>query len=90
MMLTCVTPVPGQAANPDLVAFSDLPEGQVGRLQVMKSGKARLLLGDHVLKLEPGTQLKFLQVTERDGVVFRFNIPGKDSCPTIMSFVGGS
>ena len=73
--------VPGQAANPDLVTFSDLPEGQVGRLQVMKSGKARLLLGDHVLKLEPGTQLKFLQVTDRDSVVFRLNMAEQDSRP---------
>ena len=51
-----------QAPEPELVTFSDLPEGQVGRLQIMKSGRARLLLGDHVLHLDAGTQLKFLQV----------------------------
>ncbi|KAF0288540.1 DNA-directed RNA polymerase III subunit RPC4 [Amphibalanus amphitrite] len=50
-----------KAPNPELVTFSDLPEGQVGRLQILKSGRARLLLGDHVLELDAGTQVKFLQ-----------------------------
>ncbi|XP_037084207.1 uncharacterized protein LOC119104585 [Pollicipes pollicipes] len=50
-----------KAADPELVTFRDLPEGQVGRLQLLKSGRARLLLGQHVLHLEPGTQVKFLQ-----------------------------
>lgn len=39
----------------------DFPEGYVGKLQVLKSGRTRLLLGSVALTLEMGTLLSFHQ-----------------------------
>lgn len=38
-----------------------LPAGRIGTLQILKSGRARLLLGDVKLQIEPGTQVAFKQ-----------------------------
>ncbi|KAK9503122.1 hypothetical protein O3M35_011756 [Rhynocoris fuscipes] len=38
-----------------------LPPGLIGKLQILKSGRARLILGDAKLWLEPGTQTAFKQ-----------------------------
>ncbi|BET01235.1 Hypothetical protein NTJ_14053 [Nesidiocoris tenuis] len=39
----------------------DLPQGRVGTLQIRKSGRATLLLGDVSLNVSPGTQSAFKQ-----------------------------
>uniref|UniRef100_T1HGK6 Uncharacterized protein n=3 Tax=Rhodnius TaxID=13248 RepID=T1HGK6_RHOPR len=39
----------------------NLPPGRIGKLQILKSGKARLILGDVKLWVEPGTQTAFKQ-----------------------------
>ncbi|CAG0891133.1 unnamed protein product [Darwinula stevensoni] len=41
--------------------LKDLPEGQLGVLKVRKSGKADLVLQGHILHVEMGTQVGFLQ-----------------------------
>ncbi|KAG8327233.1 DNA-directed RNA polymerase III subunit RPC4 [Homalodisca vitripennis] len=38
-----------------------LPGGQIGKLQILKSGRARLVFGDIKMWLEMGTQVAFKQ-----------------------------
>lgn len=40
-------------------SLRSLPPGQIGTLQILRSGRARLLLGDVKLKIESGTQVAF-------------------------------
>lgn len=42
--------------------LADLPEGQVGKLLVRKSGKVQLVLGKVTLDVTMGTPCSFLQV----------------------------
>lgn len=42
--------------------LTDIPEGKIGKLQVMKSGKTRLVLGDVTFDLSRGAPCGFLQV----------------------------
>ena len=42
--------------------MADLSEGCMGKLQVLKSGRTRLILGNIALDVEMGTQVGFLQV----------------------------
>lgn len=54
-------------------SLADLPEGFIGKLQILKSGKARLKLGSVYLDVELGTKVGFQQdlvsinASERDG-----------------------
>lgn len=48
-------------SNPDKVTLADLPEGYLGKIQVRKSGKCQLRLGDEYFDIELGTQVGFLQ-----------------------------
>jgi len=60
---------PGTHAQPKLeegksnpgVSLADLSEGCMGKLQVLKSGRTRLILGNIALDVELGTQVGFLQ-----------------------------
>ncbi|XP_049766612.1 DNA-directed RNA polymerase III subunit RPC4 [Schistocerca serialis cubense] len=47
--------------NSNRCTLKDLSEGLIGKVQLLKSGRARLVLGDTVLNLEMGTQLGFRQ-----------------------------
>lgn len=42
--------------------LSDLADGQIGKLQVFRSGKTRLVLGDMVFDVNRGAPSGFLQV----------------------------
>ncbi|KAK3725834.1 hypothetical protein QZH41_003802 [Actinostola sp. cb2023] len=43
------------------LSLKDVSEGYIGKLQVLKSGKTRLLLGDVTLDVAMGTSCSFLQ-----------------------------
>ena len=43
--------------------LSDLSEGKIGKFQIMKSGKTRLVLGDVIFDVSRGAPSGFLQVT---------------------------
>ncbi|CAN7994142.1 unnamed protein product, partial [Ixodes hexagonus] len=79
---------PGQVTNPAApppkaepeqkepgkrLTLADFPEGYVGKLQVLRSGRSRLLLGSVALTLERGTLVSFqqdlasLKVTPEEG-----------------------
>ncbi|XP_069686660.1 DNA-directed RNA polymerase III subunit RPC4 [Periplaneta americana] len=47
--------------TPKHCTLSTLSEGCIGKLQLMKSGKARLVLGNNVLYVDMGTQVCFRQ-----------------------------
>lgn len=49
------------AEAPKHCTLKSLPEGCVGKLQVLKSGRARLIFGDVVMNLDMGTQVGFRQ-----------------------------
>lgn len=49
-----------QAEN--ICTLADLPEGQVGKLLIRKSGKVQLVLGKVTLDVTMGTPCSFLQV----------------------------
>lgn len=42
--------------------LSDLSEGKIGKIQIMKSGKTRLVMGDIIFELSRGAPCGFLQV----------------------------
>eukprot|EP01057_Protomagalhaensia_wolfi_P004874 Protomagalhaensia_wolfi_Nauph_80__4873@NODE_510_length_2409_cov_10_129958_g380_i0_p2_GENE_NODE_510_length_2409_cov_10_129958_g380_i0NODE_510_length_2409_cov_10_129958_g380_i0_p2_ORF_typecomplete_len377_score69_02RNA_pol_Rpc4/PF05132_14/1_5e04RNA_pol_Rpc4/PF05132_14/4_7e02RNA_pol_Rpc4/PF05132_14/1e26PGA2/PF07543_12/1PGA2/PF07543_12/1_9e02_NODE_510_length_2409_cov_10_129958_g380_i0241154 len=42
-------------------AFSVLPEGRLGTIQIRRSGKAQLLLGEHVFDVNLGSECNFAQ-----------------------------
>jgi len=41
--------------------LTSLPEGQIGKLQIRRSGRCQLAVGDHLLDVEMGTKVGFLQ-----------------------------
>ncbi|XP_037775613.1 uncharacterized protein LOC119572581 [Penaeus monodon] len=48
-------------AQPQYCTLNTLPEGQIGKLKIYKSGKTELWLGEHKLIVNKGTQVGFLQ-----------------------------
>lgn len=56
-----IVKVEEEQSHKRLVKLSDFPEGYVGKLQVMKSGRVRLLLGTVSLSVDTGTHLSFHQ-----------------------------
>lgn len=58
------------APNSDGIRLADFPEGYIGKLQVLKSGKTRLVLGSLVLDVKMGAPFSTLQdlVSVRTGM----------------------
>lgn len=50
-----------KSKGPQKLSLKDASEGYIGKLQLLKSGKARLLLGDVTLDVTMGTPCGFLQ-----------------------------
>lgn len=57
----CVSPQEAKQAE-NICTLGDLPEGQVGKLLIRKSGKVQLVLGKVTLDVTMGTPCSFLQV----------------------------
>ena len=51
-----------QDNKPVKCTLQSLPEGYLGKMQVLKSGKTRFVLGNVTLDVATGTQCGFLQV----------------------------
>ena len=53
-----------QGATPtkDYCSLEDYPEGPIGKLQVLKSGRCRLILGDISFDMRMGTPSSFYEV----------------------------
>ncbi|XP_039254815.1 DNA-directed RNA polymerase III subunit RPC4-like [Styela clava] len=64
--------------------LEELSEGYVGKLQVMKSGKCRLLLGNIILDLTKGTHSSF----QEELVSVRLPPEGQDSAQGHMTVLG--
>ncbi|XP_037528819.1 DNA-directed RNA polymerase III subunit RPC4 isoform X1 [Rhipicephalus sanguineus] len=56
-----IVKVEEQQSHNGLIKLSQFPEGYVGKLQVMKSGRVRLVLGAVALSVDTGTHLSFHQ-----------------------------
>ncbi|KAL3220176.1 hypothetical protein MRX96_030003 [Rhipicephalus microplus] len=56
-----IVKVEEEQSHKRLVKLSDFPEGYVGKIQVMKSGRVRLVLGTVSLSVDTGTHLSFHQ-----------------------------
>lgn len=50
------------APEDNFCKLKNLSEGFIGKIQLLKSGRARLVLGDTILHLEMGTNVGFRQV----------------------------
>ena len=50
-------------ANTKHCTLNTLPEGCIGKLQLLKSGRTRLVLGNIVLCVDMGTQVGFREVS---------------------------
>ena len=46
---------------PTKSSLNSLPEGYLGKIQIRKSGKTQLIIGDNALDIDLGTQVGFLQ-----------------------------
>lgn len=54
--------VPSESVLPaPRCTLADIPEGQIGKLQIRRSGVCQLSLGDQILDVEVGTRVGFLQ-----------------------------
>ncbi|XP_063241204.1 DNA-directed RNA polymerase III subunit RPC4 [Bacillus rossius redtenbacheri] len=54
--------LPGAGDGDQPCTLRQLPEGRAGTLQVLRSGKLRLLLGSTALSVHPGTEVSYRQV----------------------------
>ncbi|KAG0433563.1 hypothetical protein HPB47_019797 [Ixodes persulcatus] len=104
---------PGQGTNPAApppkaepeqkepgkrLTLADFPEGYVGKLQVLRSGRSRLLLGSVALTLERGTLVSFhqdlasLKATPEEGgghLTILGQVPHKLIClPDVQALLG--
>uniref|UniRef100_A0A131XXQ0 Putative dna-directed rna polymerase iii subunit rpc4 n=1 Tax=Ixodes ricinus TaxID=34613 RepID=A0A131XXQ0_IXORI len=104
---------PGQGTNPAApppkaepeqkepgkrLTLADFPEGYVGKLQVLRSGRSRLLLGSVALTLERGTLVSFhqdlasLKATSEEGgghLTILGQVPHKLIClPDVQALLG--
>lgn len=79
------------------LTLADFPEGYVGKLQVLRSGRSRLLLGSVALTLERGTLVSFQQdlasltVTPEEGghLTILGQVPHKLIClPDVQALLG--
>ena len=52
----------GTAPTKDYCSLEDYPEGPIGKLQVLKSGRCRLILGDISFDMRMGTPSSFYEV----------------------------
>lgn len=52
----------GSNSQTELCTLNDLKAGILGKLQILKSGKTRLLLGENNLLVDVGSHLSFRQV----------------------------
>jgi len=74
-------PLAGEASN---VSCLDQLEGRLGRLQIRKSGRCQMILGDEKLDVETGTKVGFLQ----DAVSVRVpENPGEEGELTVLGHV---
>lgn len=55
------TAAPEESKEPQKLSLKNASEGYIGKLQLLRSGKARLLLGDVALDVTMGTPCGFLQ-----------------------------
>lgn len=60
--------------DPPPPVLSQFPQGFLGKLQVRKSGKVELRLGDIVMDVSEGAAFSFLQVIQIDVLGFLANI----------------
>lgn len=56
----------GNNSETELCTLNSLKPGALGKLQILKSGKARLLLGENSLLVDVGSNLSFRQVRFQD------------------------
>lgn len=61
--------LPQAVMKEDSAVLSQLPEGFLGKLQIRKSGRVELKVGDVVLDVSEGSAFSFLQVLECVGIV---------------------
>lgn len=75
-------PVKTEGTERQHCTLSDLPEGQIGKLQIRRSGRCQLAVGDQLLEVEMGTRVGFLQdavsvrVQEGEGAVGDITVLG--------------
>ncbi|XP_047478750.1 DNA-directed RNA polymerase III subunit RPC4-like [Penaeus chinensis] len=71
-------------AQPQYCTLNTLPEGQIGKLKIYKSGKTELWLGEHKLIVNKGTQVGFLQ----DVVSVETDEEKKSGNMTVLGHIG--
>ena len=75
--------VVGDDQPPRMCTLANLAEGQIGKLQIRQSGVCQLAMGEHLLDVEVGTRVGFLQ----DAVSVRLPETGGVADMTVLGHV---